>query len=82
MTPAQISAFKSAVGGPAGGGYVPGDFALVFALIAAAIVVLWAADMIRLLGNEALQGRTTLRRAAHYKLRVIVLLLLLIYVLQ
>ena len=81
MTPTKISAFKGAVGGP-GGGYVPGDFALVFALIAAAIVVLWAADMIRLLGNEALQGRTTLRRAAQYKLRVIVLLLLLIYVLQ
>ena len=82
MHPAQITAFKNAVGGPAGGGYVPGDFALIFALIAAAIVLLWGADMIRLLGNEVLQGRTPLRRVAQYKLRVIVLLLLLIYVLH
>ena len=81
MNPAQITAFKNAVGGPAGG-YVPGDFALIFALIAAAIVLLWGADMIRLLGNEVLQGRTPLRRVAQYKLRVIVLLLLLIYVLH
>lgn len=81
MTADQITAFRLAVGGPAGG-YVPGDFALVFALIAAAVAVLWAADMIRLLAAEALDGRTRLRRAAAYKLRVLVLLMLLIAVLQ
>ena len=81
MTSAQITAFKEAVGGP-GGGYAPSDFALLFALIAAAIAVFWAADMIRRLGSEALQGRTPLLRAAKYKLRVLVLLLLLIYVLH
>jgi hypothetical protein len=83
VTPAQVSAFKNAVGGPVGGGgYVPGDFATVFALIAAAVAILWVADMIRLLATEALDGRTTLRRAALYKLRAIVLLLLLVYLLN
>jgi hypothetical protein len=81
MTPAQITAFKQAVGGP-GGGFTPGDFALLFALIAAAVAFFWVADMVRLLAMEALDGRTTLRRAAVYKLRAIVLLLLLIYVLS
>jgi hypothetical protein len=81
MNASQIAAFKQAVGGPAGG-YVPGDFALVFALIAGAVAVLWAAHMIRVLGTEALGGRLKFARAAAYKLRVIVLLLLLIYALH
>lgn len=83
MTPAQITAFQAAVGGGLpGGGYVPADFAVVIGLIAAAVAVLWLGDMIRLLGMEALDGRTTLRRAAKYKLRALVLLLVLIYVLS
>jgi hypothetical protein len=81
MTTDQIAAFRNAVGGPTAG-YAPGDFAILFALIAAAVAVLWAADMIRLLAGEALDGRTRLRRAAAYKVRVLVLLLLLVAVLQ
>lgn len=81
MNAAQIAAFRQAVGGPAGG-YVPGDFALLFALIAGAVAVLWAAHMIRVLGSEALGGRLTFARAAAYQLRVVVLLLLLVYALH
>ena len=38
--------------------------------------------MLRLLGGEALDGRSSLRRAATYKVRVLVLLLVLIYALS
>jgi hypothetical protein len=78
---AQIAAFKAAAGGP-GGGYEPGPIALGFALIAGGIALAWAADMLRLLGTEALDGRVPLRRAAAYKVRVLVLLLVLIHVLS
>jgi hypothetical protein len=81
LTPEQAAAFKAGTGGIAGG-YVPDDFALLFALIAAAVAILWAANMIRLLAGEALAGRTTLRRALIYKVRVIVLLLLLVALLH
>lgn len=81
MNAAQIAAFKAAAGGP-GGGYDPGTIAVVFALIAGALAIAWAADMLRLLGSEALDGRASLRRAATYKVRVLVLLLVLIYVLS
>lgn len=81
MNAAQIAAFKAAAGGP-GAGYEPGTIAVVFALIAGALAIAWAADMLRLLGGEALDGRSTLRRAATYKVRVLVLLLVLIYALS
>jgi hypothetical protein len=81
MNAAQIAAFKAAAGGP-GGGFDPGAIAVVFALIAGALAIAWAADMLRLLGGEALDGRSTLRRAATYKVRVLVLLLVLIYALS
>lgn len=81
MNAEQIAAFKAAAGGP-GTGYEPSTIAVVFALIAGALAIAWAADMIRLLGLEALDERVSLRRAAAYKVRVIVLLLVLIYVLS
>lgn len=81
MNAAQIAAFKAAAGGP-GAGYEPGTIAVVFALIAGALAIAWAADMLRLLGGEALDGRSSLRRAATYKVRVLVLLLVLIYALS
>ena len=81
MNAAQIAAFRAAAGGPVGG-YDPGTIAVVFALIAGALAIAWAADMLRLLGGEALDGRSSLRRAATYKVRVLVMLLVLIYALS
>lgn len=78
MTSQQIAAFKTGAGGL--GNYTPGDFAVVFALIVGAVAVLWAAHMVRMLGRDAMGGRITLRRMATYKIRMIVLLLLFIYV--
>ena len=65
MTSDQITAFKSAVGGPAGG-YLPGNFALLLALIGAAALLLWG----------------TASKLFAYKVRVLVLIFLVVAILN
>jgi hypothetical protein len=77
MTAAQISAFKSAVGGPAGG-YQPGDFGLLLALLAAAALLLWGAYIVMKLGDDFLTGQIPANKLFAYKIRVIVLIVLVV----
>jgi|JI6StandDraft_1071083.scaffolds.fasta_scaffold460419_1 flagellar biogenesis protein FliO len=81
MTSDQITAFKSAVGGPAGG-YLPGNFALLLALIGAAALLLWGAYIVMKLGEEFLSGRITASKLFAYKVRVLVLIFLVVAILN
>ncbi len=75
MTSEQTHAFASAAG------YAPADIAVVLAALVAAAVVLWAADMVRRLGLEGLHDPRRLPLLLFYKLRVLIIVLLLIYLL-
>lgn len=81
MTTDQITAFKNAVGGPAGG-YLPGNFALLLALIGAAALLLWGAYIVMKLGEEFLSGRIQARTLFAYKVRVLVLIVLVVAILN
>ncbi len=81
MNSAQTTAFKNAVGGTSGG-YVPSDFALLFGLIAAAALLLWAAYIVFRLGEDFLTGRMRAERMFAYKVRVLVLVLLVVSILN
>lgn len=82
MNSTQISAFKAAVGGP-GGGYTPGDFAILLALIAAGALLTWGAYIVAKLGDDFLRGRIqSPKRLFAYKIRVLVLILLTVYLLN
>ncbi|WP_041645454.1 DUF3262 family protein [Aromatoleum aromaticum] len=69
----QAAAFAQAAGLSAG------DIAEVLALLVGAVVVLWAADMMRRLGMEAIDNPKRLPQMTFYKLRVLIIVLLLIY---
>lgn len=75
MSPQQSAAFADAAG------YQPDYIALFFALLVGAVVVLWAADMVRRLGIEGLDDPRHLPMLLFYKLRVLIIVLLLIYLL-
>jgi hypothetical protein len=75
MSSEQAAAFAQAAGLPAG------DIAEVLALLVGAVVVLWAADMVRRLGMEAIDNPRRLPQMTFYKLRVLIIVLLLIYLL-
>jgi hypothetical protein len=81
MTSSQIAAFKSAVGGP-GGGHSPDVFAVIFALIAAAALLLWVAYIILSLGEDFLAGRLGMSKLFVYKVRVLVLAMLVVVMLH
>ena len=76
MSPQQSAAFAAAAG------YQPGYIGLFFALLVGAVVVLWAADMVRRLGIEGLDDPRRLPMLVFYKLRVLIIVLLLIYLLS
>lgn len=75
MSPQQSAAFAAAAG------YQPGYIGLFFTLLVGAVVVLWAADMVRRLGIEGLDDPRRLPMLLFYKLRVLIIVLLLIYLL-
>lgn len=79
VTSAQIAAFKAAVGGT---GYTPGSFAVLFALIAAAALLTWAAFMVARLSEDYLDGRIKERQLFAYKVRMLVLVLIVVYLLN
>ncbi|MPN50492.1 hypothetical protein SDC9_198119 [bioreactor metagenome] len=81
MNSAQTTAFKNAVGGISGG-YLPGDFALLLGLIAATALLLWAAYIVFRLGDEFLAGRIPAPKLFAYKVRVLVLVLLVVSILN
>jgi hypothetical protein len=81
MNSAQTSAFKNAVGGTSGG-YLPSDFAVLLGLIAAAALLLWAAYIVFRLGDEFQAGRMKAPKMFAYKVRVLVLVLLVISILN
>ena len=81
MTGEQITAFTKAAGGP-GGGYIPENFALLFGLMAAAALLTWGAYIVMRLGEEFLAGRLPANKLFAYKVRVLVLILLVISILN
>ncbi len=81
MNSAQTTAFKNAVGGISGG-YLPGDFALLLGLIAATALLLWAAYIVFRLGDDFLAGRMPATKMFAFKVRVLVLVLLVVSILN
>lgn len=77
LSAAQVAAFKAAVGGPSSG-YTPGAFATLFGLIVAAAVLLWAGYIVLRLGQDALAGRLKIEGLLTYKVRVLVLVMVVI----
>ncbi|NMG16266.1 DUF3262 family protein [Aromatoleum bremense] len=75
MTSEQVQAFSNSAG------VSPAAIAIVVAMIVAAVGVLWAADMVRRLGIEGLHDPRRLPMLLLYKLRVLIIVLLLIYLL-
>ncbi|NMG76851.1 DUF3262 family protein [Aromatoleum diolicum] len=75
MTSEQMQAFSNSAG------VSPGDIAIVVAMLVVAVGVLWAADMVRRLGIEGLHDSRRLPMLFFYKLRVLIIVLLLIYLL-
>lgn len=75
MSSEQASAFAQAAG------HAPGAIAALFALLVGAVVVLWAADMVRRLGMEAIDNPHRILEMTFYKFRVLIIVLLLIYLL-
>ena len=76
LSTAQTAAFTAAAG------QSPGALSTLLALIAGAVVVLWAADMVRRLGTEALREPEKLASLLLYKVRALIVVLLLIYLLS
>ena len=76
LSTAQTAAFTAAAG------QSPGALSTLLALIAGAVVVLWAADMVRRLGTEALREPEKLASLLLYKVRALIIVLLLIYLLS
>ena len=76
MSAAQSAAFTAAAG------HTPAAVATLFALIAGAVIVLWAADMVRRLGTEGLKEPERLGVLALYKVRALIIVFLLIYLLS
>lgn len=81
MNSQQVQAFQQAVGGP-NGGYTPADFAVPIVLIVGAVAVLWLADMVRRLGMEALMKKGSAFGALAYKVRALILIALLLYLIK
>ena len=73
MTSEQVQAFSNAAG------VSPTNIAIALAMLVAAVGVLWAADMVRRLGVEGLHDPRRLPMLLFYKLRVLIIVLLLIY---
>lgn len=73
MTSEQVQAFSNAAG------VSPANIAIALAMLVAAVGVLWAADMVRRLGVEGLHDPRRLPMLLFYKLRVLIIVLLLIY---
>jgi hypothetical protein len=83
MTSEQVTAFRNAVGGASGGpGYSPDSFAVLFALIVAGALLTWGAYIVMSLGEDFLSGRLKLEKMFAYKVRVLVLVLLMVYLLH
>ena len=76
LSAAQTAAFTAAAG------QSPGALSTLLALIAGAVAVLWAADMVRRLGTEALREPEKLASLLLYKVRALIIVLLLIYLLS
>ena len=76
LSSAQTAAFTAAAG------QSPGALSTLLALIAGAVVVLWAADMVRRLGTEGLREPEKLAALLLYKVRALIIVLLLIYLLS
>lgn len=76
LTATQTAAFTAAAG------QSPGAVASLLTLLAGALVVLWAADMVRRLGTEGLREPERLGVLALYKVRALILVMLLIYLLS
>ena len=76
LSTAQTAAFTAAAG------QSPGALSTLLALIAGAVAVLWAADMVRRLGTEALREPEKLASLLLYKVRALIIVLLLIYLLS
>lgn len=84
MNAAQIAAFKQAAGGP-GGGYSPEMIGAVLAGVVAAVALVWAAYTVLRLGAELQNSDPAdsglMTRALIYKIRMLLLLALVLYVL-
>ena len=76
LSSAQTAAFTAAAG------QSPGAVATLLILIAGALVVLWAADMVRRLGTEGLREPDRLWTQSLYKVRALLIVFLLIYLLS
>ena len=76
MSSAQTAAFTAAAG------QSPDAVSTLLVLIAGAVVVLWAADMVRRLGTEGLHEPERLGALLLYKVRALLIVLLLIYLLS
>ena len=76
LSAAQTAAFTAAAG------QSPGALSTLLALIAGAVVVLWAADMVRRLGTEGLREPEKFASLLLYKVRALIIVFLLIYLLS